>query len=61
METIKSCDIETYESGISARKGIKRGPMPPSRGLAKEDYLSPVILDPSKSKGGQVVTLNSLG
>ena len=26
--------------------------MPPSRGLAKEDKLSPVILDPSISKGG---------
>ena len=50
-----------YESGLYAREGIKRGPMPPSRGLAKGDKLSPVILDPSKSKGGQVVTLNSLG
>ena len=50
-----------YESGLYAREGIKRGPMPPSRGLAKGDKLSPVILDPSKSKGGQVVTLNFLG
>merc|ERR1712002_482816 len=43
----------TNESGHCTREGIRRGPMPISRGITKGDKLASVILSPSILKGGK--------